>query len=347
MNKRGFICAGCWTVDRIKLIDLWPNEEQLALIQQVERQGGGSAHNVGIDLRKLDPSLPVATVGMLGLDDDGDFLFKQATDHQLDTSGLFRTDEKATSYTDVMSVVGSGKRTFFHHTGTNDLLAPHHFNFAESSARILHLGLLSLHATMDAPTASGGNGWSTVLQQAKEHGLATSIEMVSIDPQRNRALVAPCLPYLDYLIVNDQEIGCIADIPTLHDGLTLLDNCLEAAWKVLSMGKMKLVAVHFPAGALCVTRDGQHFHAPSLAIPQSQIVSSVGAGDGFYAGFIYGVHEHWPIDKSLALAHAVAAASLRSASTVGSVGSVHSCQQLSREWGTVEPVLTLTDKPKT
>ena len=74
--RRGFICAGCWTLDRVKLIDTWPQEESLAMIGEIDRQGGGSAHNVGIGLKRIDAALPVESIGLLGTDADGDFLLR-------------------------------------------------------------------------------------------------------------------------------------------------------------------------------------------------------------------------------------------------------------------------------
>ena len=330
MQRRGFICAGCWTVDRIKKIDLWPAEEGLAHIIAVDRQGGGPAHNVGIDLRKLDPDMPVATIGLLGEDEDGDFLFQRATRYQLDTSQLHRTRERETSYTDVMTVAGSGKRTFFHNTGSNDLLTPEHFDFSNRQERILHVGLLGLHALLDAETGDG-NGWVEILKRAQSSGLKTSMEMVSIDPVLNRRLATPCLPFVDYLVVNDQEIGSIAGMSTVIDGRTDPDACLRAARAALTDGNMELVAVHYPGGAVCVTRDGEQHIAPSLSVPQSLVQGAVGAGDAFVAGFLYGVHEEWSIDDSLELAHVVAAASLRSVTTTGSVVNIEQCRQFARQ----------------
>jgi len=289
------MCAGCWTTDRIKTIDRWPNEEELATILDIERQGGGSAHNVGINLRKLDSRLPISTVGMIGNDADGDFLLDAAVSHKINVSQLRRTSDKATSYSDVMTVADSGKRTFFHHTGTNDDLLPTHFDFDEDNSRILHLGLLSVQAGM------------------------------SVDPVRNRDLIEPCLPYLDYLIVNDHEIGGIADIPTIQDNCTLIDNCIEAASIVLEVGNMKLVAVHFPEGAICLSREGEQFFRNSYSVPGERIKSTVGAGDAFAAGFLYAMHEEWGNQNALKLAHAVAATSLQSSSAVGAVGSVQQC----------------------
>ena len=292
----------------------------------VDHQGGGSAHNVGINLRKLDPDMPVATMGLLGEDEDGDFLFQRATRYELDTSQLYRTRERGTSYTDVMTVSGSGKRTFFHNTGSNDLLTPEHFDFSNRQERILHVGLLGLHALLDAEIGDG-NGWVDILKRAQSSGLKTSIEMVSIDPVLNRRLATPCLPFVDYLVVNDQEIGSIADMSTVIDGRADPDACMRAARAVLADGSMELVAVHYPGGAVCMTRDGEQHVTPSLAVPQSLVQGAVGAGDAFVAGFLYGVHEQWSIGDSLELAHVVAAASLRSVTTTGSVVSIEQCRQ--------------------
>jgi sugar/nucleoside kinase (ribokinase family) len=161
--------------------------------------------------------------------------------------------------------------------------------------------------------------------------LQQSLESVSIDQARNKELVTPCLPFIDYLIVNDHEIGAIADLATLHDGQTNVELCIKAAYKVLTSGKMKSVTVHFPAGAICVTRDGKLYEEPAFSVPQTYVKGSVGAGDAFVAGFLYAMHEEWTIKKALSLAHSVAAVSLGSPTTVGSVESVIRCQKIAHE----------------
>ena len=324
----GFICAGCWTLDRIKVIDIWPGEEELAYILETDRQGGGSAHNLAMDIRKLDAGLPVAAIGLLGQDTDGDFLFEQASAQGLDTRQLHRTEQGDTSYTEVMSASGTGKRTFFHHPGTNDLITPDHFDFSHSNARILHLGLLGVHRQLDSPWQNEANGWVAVLKKARQAGLETNIEMVSIAPERNRQIGLPCLAYLDTLIVNDHEIGSLAEVQTIVNGKTDAAQCLKAAELVMQKGSMHLIVVHFPAGAVCLTRDGQSQQCAAVSVDPASVGSSVGAGDAFAAGMLYALHESWPLLNALQLAHATAAASLRSTTTVGSVEDVDTCLQM-------------------
>ena len=349
--RRGIICGGCWTLDRIKMINQWPQQETLALITETDRQGGGSAHNLGIDIRKLDSSIPVAAIGMVGKDSDGDFLCDTADKHGINIDQLHRTDKAETSYTDVMADETTGKRTFFHHQGSNNLLTPDHFDFTQTQCKQLHLGLLGVHEALDNVWNEDANGWVTVLKKAKAAGLQTNIELVSIDPARIRALCLPCLPWLDTLIVNDYEIGALADIKTISattsDGSELTAagrqddavqigqarprQCIAAAEKVMELGAMSHVVVHYPAGAVCVSRDGQVTQTSSLRVDPASIVNTVGAGDAFAAGMLYGIHQNWSVDASLKLAHAVAAASLRSRTTVGSVETVERCLALYAE----------------
>lgn len=328
--RRGFLCAGCWTLDRIKFVDQWPDEESLALITDVDKQGGGSAHNVGIDLRKLDTTMPVATIGLLGQDADGDYLHNTATAHGIDATQLHRTVAVSTSYTDVVSVKHSGKRTFFHHAGANNHLSPDQFDFSTTTCRYLHLGLLGVHECLDSAWQGEANGWVSILKKAKRAGLKTNVELVSIDPMRNREICLPCLPYLDTLIVNDHEIGGLADCQTIIDGTASKERCLHAARAVIERGSMELVVVHFPQGAVCVHRDGRVFERQAVKVDPSVISSTVGAGDAFAAGMLYGLHEEFSIEASLELAHAVAAMSLRSRTTVGSIEPWQSCLAAAR-----------------
>lgn len=327
-TRRGFICGGSWVVDRINLVDQWPEQETLARITATDQQGGGSAHNFGVDMRKLDATMPVDSIGLLGNDADGDFLFGKAREIGIDTGQLHRTDEAATSYTDVMSVTGTGKRTFFHDVGTNDLLTPDHFDFSSTTCRVLHLGLLGLHRHLDNPWSGDPNGWVTILKNARSAGLETNIELVSIEGDRIRQVGLPCLPYLDTLIVNEIEIGGLSAMPTIKDGRTDRSVCREAAQAVLREGTMRLVTVHYAQGAVCVTREGEVFESASVSVPPEAIGSTVGAGDAFAAGMLWALHEGWPVEHALQLAHAVAASSLRSQTTVGSVEDVDSCLDL-------------------
>ena len=336
-DRRGIISAGTWALDRIKLVDTWPREEHLAKIIDTDMQGGGSGHNLAVDIRRLDATVPVDAIGLLGTDADGDFLIAGAKQEGVNVEQLHQTGEDRTSFTDVMSDSNTGKRTFFHYTGTNDLLSPVHFNFDLTRGKILHLGLLGVHKTMDSPWREYENGWVAVLAAAREQGIATNLELVSISEKQIQALALPCLPWLDTLIINEYELSALSGMKvTDKSGEISADCCVEAATSLFDKGSMTLVVVHYPQAAIAVSSNGQVIIKPGFKVHPSWIKSAVGAGDAFAAGMLYGIHENWSCEASLELGHACAAASLRAATTVGSVESVAACLQFAAGAGVAQ-----------
>ena len=333
-RRKGIVTAGTWCVDRNKLIEFWPPEDAVVEIASVETRGGGSACNLGVDIKRLDPDLPVETIGLVGDDDDGRFLMAEADAHGIDRAQLRVTAEAPTQYTDAYGSRRSGRRTHIYYQGTAAHLTPDHFDLDRTSGRILHLGLPGIHRRMDAPWEGGWpSGWVAVLRKARAAGLETNLELASIDPARLADLVEPCLPHLDLLVVNDVEIGALAGEPTSRDGHTDVEACVRAARKVMAEGAMRLVVAHFPTGAVALARGGEPVRRPSVQVPREAIAGANGAGDAFAAGFLYGHHEGWSLDDALSLAHAAAAASLRGISTTGSVESWRACLDLARRWG--------------
>ena len=107
---------------------------------------------------------------------------------------------------------------------------------------------------------------------------------------------APCLPHLDFLIVNDFEIGALAGVATRRaDGSTDVAAVGRAIGEALERGAMTWVVAHFPEGAVAGGRDGTRVALGSVAMPANAVAGVNGAGDAFAAGMIYGLHEDWPI----------------------------------------------------
>jgi sugar/nucleoside kinase (ribokinase family) len=332
-RRCGILTAGTWCVDLNKLIARWPEEDTSNEVLAIDRQGGGSACNMAIDLRRLDPRLPVATMGLVGDDDHGRFLLEQCDAWGVDRRGL-RTIAGARSLTaDAFTIAGTGRRTHFFFPGVAALLDPDHLDFADARADILHLGLPGAHAAMDVAWKDDANGWVAALKKARAAGLRTNLEAMTIAPGRLEALIAPCLPQLDFLIVNDFEIGAIAGIETRIGERASIDAIWRAMDALFARGPLQYIVVHFPQGALAARREGARLAAGSVAVPQESLVGVNGAGDAFAAGVLYGLHERWSDERGLALAHASAAASLRSLSTTDGVASVEECLALARRWG--------------
>ena len=150
-GRRGVLSAGTWCVDLNKTISAWPVEDTMTYIVEFDRQNGGSGSNMAIDLKRLDPSLPVEAMGVIGDDDDGRFLLGRCEAFGIDSGGLAALPGGATPVADCFNSLESGRRTHFYSPGVAAQLSPDHFDFSRTQARFLHLGLPGAHAIMDAP----------------------------------------------------------------------------------------------------------------------------------------------------------------------------------------------------
>lgn len=333
MTRRGVLTGGTWCADHNKVVEFWPGENEVVEILSEDVAGGGSGCNLAVDLRKLDPAIPVATVGVIGDDADGRVLLAEADAWGIDRTRLAIAPGVRTNYTDAFTSNRTGRRTHIYLQGSSAVLNPEHFDFSDVSARYLHLGLPGIHRQMDRAWEGDANGWVTVLKKARKAGLTTNMEMCSIAPDKLARIVRPCLAHLDLLIINDFEMSAIAGEPVVAAEAADPEQVERMARRVLALGAMALVIAHYPEGAVAVTRDGAARFAPSVAVPPEKVVGANGAGDAFAAGVMYGLHEGWALDRALRLGHAAAAASLRSLGTTEAVAPVEECLALADRWG--------------
>ncbi|MFD2872617.1 carbohydrate kinase family protein [Mucilaginibacter ximonensis] len=336
--RNGILVGGNWIMDQVKLIDAFPEEEKLVNIFTESSCNGGSAYNVIMGLVKLQANFPLSGVGLVGDDEKGERIISHCQSLGINTRQIRKTDKAHTSYTDVMSVKSTGKRTFFHQRGANALLDIEHFNFSASQDKIFHLGYLLLLDKLDIIEADGSTRGSKVLKNAKAAGLITTVDIVSERSDRFKEVIPPSLPYIDYLFVNEYEAGKITGIDTAMDGNIILKRCYEAAHRIIEMGVKKWVILHFPTGVIAVSKDGQTHYQPSINMPAEKIAGASGAGDAFAAGVLTGIHNDKDITECLNLGVCAAASSLFEPTSSDGILPSAECLKLAQLFGYREAV---------
>jgi sugar/nucleoside kinase (ribokinase family) len=327
--RRGLLAAGNWIIDRVKMIDTWPAQDTLATIGTQSESNGGGPYNVLKDLAKLQCGFPLAGVGLIGRDADGAKILKDCDIHGINFAAIQLSDAAPTSYTDVMTVTGTGRRTFFHQHGANALLDLEHIDLARNSARIFYLGYMCLLRRLDVVGEGGRTPASRLFERAQALGLTTIADLVSNETSDFAAVINPSLPYLDYLFLNEYELARL-----VGGGESKSPVKLEAyARALLERGVRQALIVHLPEMALCVRRGQPVLLQPSVHVPTEMVAGTVGAGDAFAAGFILGLHEGWELKRCLELGVCVAAASLRDATCSAAVEPWNICLELGRKLG--------------
>ncbi|WP_312982166.1 carbohydrate kinase family protein [Atlantibacter sp.] len=316
-ERKGVIAAGNMLVDHVHQIVKWPEPGWLTEIIRSERSTGGAPLNVLLTLAKMHTGLPLQAVGLIGEDHDGDFVMAMLEQYHVNRQHVQRTSFSPTSMTQVMTDP-SGQRTFFHSPGANRLLDLPAFDHLDSRMKIFHLGYLLLLDSLDLPDADYGTRSARLLAQMQQQGYQTSLDLVSRqgDP-RYQPLVMPALPWLDYLVINELEAGEFSGQAMRKDDHTPdIDAIGAVARQLLNAGVRQRVVIHCPEGAFGVESGGEGLWIASMTLSQEEIAGSVGAGDAFCAGLLYGSHESWSLSDSILLAHACARASLLCANAI-------------------------------
>jgi len=337
--RSGLLAGGNWIVDQVKLVDVYPQREQLANIRTQSQGTGGAAYNVLINLARLGAPFPLFGAGLVGDDALGREILADCRRRGIDASRLKTTPRAATSYTDVMTEIGCGRRTFFHARGANALWRGDDLNFARIPARIFHLGYLLLLDALDQPDAKFGTKAARLLAAAQAAGLKTSVDVVSEDSDRFARIVGPSLTYVNYCILNEIEAGKTTGFK-IRQAEGHLDTAAlrHAAGALLQRGIRDVVIIHFPEGALARTGKGQDVWQSSLNLPDNYIAGTAGAGDAFCAGALYGLHEGWDLPKCLRTGVCAAAASLSEATCTAGLRSLSATMNLARKFGFRAPL---------
>jgi sugar/nucleoside kinase (ribokinase family) len=327
--RTGIAAAGNWIIDRVKLIDVYPEQDALANILEESSGNGGAPYNVLKALAKIGFAGNLEAIGLVGMDSDGASILADCNLLGIDTSSLMQTEIAPTSYTDVMIVQGTGRRTFFHQRGANALLGPLAFDFDKIRASHLHLGYLLLLDELDKSDSEFGTVAAEVLSRAKKHGMTTSIDVVSEDSDRFRATVKPALGHADIVFMNEFELSRTSGI-ALKDSH---DHRLLQAGELLIQGITGVLVVHTPERVFAFTQDGKRIEHGSLRLPSTDIQGAVGAGDAFAAGFLAGFSDGFETSECLRFGVCVAASSLLSTGCSSGIQPWKDCLELGDRYG--------------
>lgn len=322
LRTKGIVVAGNMLVDVVKNISVYPRVGMLAHVEDISYAVGGCAPNTAVDLAKIDPRLSVGVCGTVGLDENGRFILSELQMNGINVDRVVSIPGKPTSFSDVMSMP-TGERTFFHKKGTNAEFSPKHVDIKTLNCDILHIGYILLLDKFDAEDAEYGTVMARFLHDVQARGIKTSIDVVSDSSADYGKKVIPALRYCDYVIINEIECCSVWGLePHRADGSLDRAAIRLAMEKTAAEGVRSKVIVHCKEACFLLdTRSGDFTEVASLRIPPQEIKGSVGAGDAFCAGCLYGLYHHYPDRKLLEFASAAAACNLFAANSVDGMRS--------------------------
>ena len=333
-DKNGIAVAGNILTDEVKVIESFPEKGMLVNITSMSRAVGGSVPNTLISLAKIDPTLPLTALGKRGDDEGGRYAQSELQRCGVDTSGVLVDPTTPTGFSDVMTLRDTGERTFFHNRGANARFVPEDISLDTLTCRMLHVAYIHLLDGFDAPDPEYGTTLARFLKAVQEAGITTSIDVVSSLGERFAEVVKAALPYTDNAIMNEIEACGVTGLsPRDEEGKLILTNIRTTMEQLMACGVGQRVIVHCPEAGFCLSRDGDFTVVPSLKLPAGYIKGTVGAGDSFCAGCLYGIYNGFTDTEILEFASGAAACNLAAEDSVSGMKDAGYVRELIGTYG--------------
>jgi len=232
--------------------------------------------------------LRVAFVGLVGNDFFGHFMLDQMQSRGIDISACVLDDGLSTGISIILA--HAHDRAILTCPGSIPHLKKEHIRMdLFEKASHLHVGGFFLLNDLRPDLAQ-------LFKQARQSGLTTSLD-TNWDPQE-KWQVTDVLPNCDIFFPNENELLRITGSNTVEMGLESLSKVIP------------IIAVKQGERGATAQYQQARFTSPALNV---QVVDTVGAGDSFDAGFIYGYLNGLPMQKTLDIACACGSLSTRSA----------------------------------
>ena len=334
-QRIGITAGGTWIVDYTKRVSVMPDQGACTTILSETINNGGAPFNLLIDLCRMESPFPLRAVGCVGQDIDGESILKECISHSIQTNRLTLRGGSSTSFTDLMIDNRSGVATAFNRPGANRILDISDFDLDADQSRILFVGSLCFLAKLDAPDDNHGTQLARLLRDARKRGMQTCVDIVRADVDRENFLKVAfaALKESDFILLNSDVAEILTGISMRFPAGIDIDAVKHALVTLGELTGALYTVIRFPSGAVARARDGTLSAEGSVLLPKTLIKSGAGAGHAFAAGFLYAMHERWPVSEALKLSHAVAAACLLHTTSSGGVRKVSSCLSLIQAHG--------------
>jgi 2-dehydro-3-deoxygluconokinase len=264
----------------------------LRFVHSFERKVGGAELNVAIGCARL--GLKTGWISRLGNDEFGRYILHFIRGEGIDVSEVKLVDGYPTSLNFKEILEDGSGRTFYYRANspTTTLTAEALNEEYIQKAKLLHITgvFLAIDKEKNAEVLK------RAVSIAKKSGM-----LISLDPnirlklwskEEAKEALTSFLPYVDILLTGEEEAELLFGVRNPKE---IIERCKSYGISYIAIKKGEKGSVGY--------YDGQYIEAPP--VKPRKVVDTVGAGDGFDAGFIYGALKGWKLERILQFANTI------------------------------------------
>ncbi len=277
MPKFDVLVAGEINPDLILSGDVVPEFNQVEkLIDNATLAIGSSSAIFACGAARL--GLKVAFIGVCGDDVFGRFMLDEMSKRNVDIENVIVSQSESTGLSLILNQ--SSDRAILTHPGLiAELQASDISDALLRDSKHLHVASYFLQTKLQPDLPD-------LFRRASTLGLSTSLD-TNYDPSEKWIGFDELLPATNVFLPNEKEALSLSGASNVDEAASRLGSKVEAL--AIKLGVK---------GALGVC-DGARVRVASIP---ANVIDTVGAGDSFDAGFIYGYLNQWGLEKSLRLA---------------------------------------------
>lgn len=274
--------------------DLYADEPHtpLSRVRRFSRYLGGSSANMAVGLSRLGAR--VGMIGCLGEDPLSSFLVDFLDSERVDVTHISRVPGHLPSL--CLTEISPPDRfpQVFYRRDPADIM----LEVSDGDLQFACSGRFFITNGTSLCESPSREGTYRAIERAHQAGCRVVLDvdyrsMSWKSPQDAGLAVRLALPFVDILIGNQQELELAA-------GEEVLDN---ATSKLRELGLPMLVSKLGDAGVRVLTKEESVFLPPYSV----DVVTTIGAGDGFASGFLFGMLQNYSLLDSLHYGNAAAA----------------------------------------
>lgn len=265
----------------------------LRYVDGFKRKIGGAELNVMIGCARL--GLKAGWISRLGKDEFGRHILNTVRGEGIDVSEVKLIENYPTSLNfKEVHASGDSKTFYYRHKSPTET-----FKVEELPVDYIKKAKI-LHVTGVFPAILEQNRKIILeaLKVAKQNGVKVSfdpnIRLKLWSKEQARETLLSYLPYVDFLLTGREELEILFETSNEDEMIQALQNF-----------DIKHVVVKDGAQGASYLENNRLIQVEGFKV--SKVVDTVGAGDGFDAGFLYGIIQDWSVEKSIRLANAVGA----------------------------------------
>jgi len=247
--------------------------------------------------------LKVAFIGVCGEDVFGRFMLDEMSKRKVDVSNVIVRSDGQTGLSVILN--NQSDRAILTHTGLiAELQGSNITDNLLKQSKHLHVASYFLQTKLQPDLPA-------LFQRARSLGLTTSLD-TNYDPFEKWIGFDELLSVTNVFLPNETEAKSLSGEATVDEAAGRLGSRVEA------------LAIKLGAEGALGVRKGARVRVASIPV---KVIDTVGAGDSFDAGFMYGYLNNWELEKSLRLACVCGALSTQQAGGVNGQSTLEEAMQ--------------------